>query len=177
MSTLINTPPQFPELSSNAVQALYHAVRVDIGIIRPNQIYSSPTLFNASISEIRPDEHGNSETNRTRTTRESFTRDYSDVSSLLSRSVPNILYLAPMLKPKPLAQAFASVFVATFSMLAALWAVCHFIASSFITVRSKEGQHVPNIYPSGFLISWFSNILSLPCLPKFSPRMPACANT
>jgi hypothetical protein len=167
MSTLVNTTPQFPELSSNAVQALYHAVRVDLGIIRPNQIYSSPTLFNASISEIHPDEHGNSETNRTRVERSPADRVGVDVE--FNRRVPNILYLTSMLKPKPLGQAIASVFVATFSMLTALWAACSFIASSFVTVRSKEGQHMPNVYPSGLLISSSSNILSLPCLPRFSP--------
>ncbi|KIM74290.1 hypothetical protein PILCRDRAFT_14552 [Piloderma croceum F 1598] len=92
-SSLVNAPPQFPALNNNALQALYHAVRLDLGIIRPNQIYNSPSRFNASISEIRADSTGYGFTNETCIQRDSV--GYVDLSNW-SKRVPKILYLTPV---------------------------------------------------------------------------------
>jgi hypothetical protein len=138
-SSLAGAPPHFPELCNNALQALYHAVRLDLGIIRPNQIYNSPVRFNASISNIYP--NGNRGANGARMQRD--TVGYVDLSKSPKR-VPRILYLTSVMKQKPLGQAITAVFVATFTMLSAVWKVGSFITSSFVGSRSKQGQHKPS---------------------------------
>jgi hypothetical protein len=40
---------RFKTLLNNTVIAFYHAIRLDLGIVRPNQIYSSPARFNETI--------------------------------------------------------------------------------------------------------------------------------
>jgi hypothetical protein len=54
--------------------------------------------------------------------------------------VPDILYLTPVFKQKPLGQAISAVFVSTFSMLSAIWATFTLVASAIVTARSKPGK-------------------------------------
>ena len=160
-SSLGNAPPQFPELYTNIIQAMYHAVRFDLGIIRPNQIYNSPARFNASINEIH---YGDGSTNYDDMQR--YSVGDVDLSNSPKR-VPKILYLTSVIKRKPLGQAITAVFVATFTMLSAVWTVGSFIVSSFAGSRSKQGQHklVVALLPLGLLIPSLRKILSLSCLP------------
>jgi hypothetical protein len=128
------------ELSSSindSLILLYNAIRLDLGVIRPNQIYNDSAKYNATVgghaSVVAPN----------------FMQDMLDTISHVNLSdptysvhVPLVLYLTPVFKLKPLPQAITAVFVATFSMLSAIWAVFNFTASSFVTRRSKHGQHL-----------------------------------
>ena len=61
-----------------------------------------------------------------------------------NQRVPKVLYLKSVFTPKPLGQAIAAVFVATFSMITALWHGANFIASSLVTARSEKGWPDPS---------------------------------
>jgi hypothetical protein len=121
---------------NNTFKALYHAVRLDLGVIRPNQIYNNSTRFNASIADLGLEPHWQSGSRYAR----HAGRPNIDLSDpTYSVHVPDILYLTPLFKLKPLPQAIAAVFVATFSMLSAAWAIFNFITSSVVTARCKHG--------------------------------------
>ena len=138
------TSPDLAVTLNNTFKALYHAIRLDLGVIRPYQIYNNSTQFNASIADYVPhekqlqDEAHELGARAARASRDYF--DHVDLSNhTYSVHVPDILYLTSVFKLKPLPQAIAAVFVATFSMLSAIWAVFNFVASSFVTARSKHG--------------------------------------
>ncbi|KAF8224617.1 hypothetical protein L208DRAFT_1409930, partial [Tricholoma matsutake] len=140
--TFINAPANFSELNYNVLHAVYHGVRLDIGVIRPNQIYNSPTRFNASISELSESDGSNPVANILRAQREAVGK--VDLSRPpYNKRVPKVLYLTSVLTPKPLGQAIAAVFVAAFSMITALWHVVNFIVSSLVTRRSKLATFCP----------------------------------
>jgi hypothetical protein len=137
--TFANAPEDFPALTYNVLRALYHGIRLDLGVIRPNQIYNSPTRFNASISTI-PLPPGVSKADIARSKRDAVGN--VDLSTPpYNQRTPKLLYLTSVFTPKPLGQAIAAVFVATFSMMTALWHIVNFIASSLVTTRSKQGQY------------------------------------
>lgn len=54
--------------------------------------------------------------------------------------VPDVLYLTPVFKLKPMYQAVAAVFVSAHPMLIVLWVVFNFVASSIVIARSKRGM-------------------------------------
>jgi hypothetical protein len=115
---------------------MYHGIRLDLGVIRPNQIYNSSTRFNASIANL-PDK--SSYVSQSRFLREAI--DNVDISkSNYSVHVPVILYLTPQFKRKPVEQAIAAVFISTFTMLSAIWKAFNFVASSVVKERSKSGR-------------------------------------
>jgi hypothetical protein len=118
------------------MRALYHAIRLELGVIRPYQIYNNSTQFNASIADYKGDHDTGAHFARA-------TRDYFRSVDLSNHTnsvyVPDIPYLTLVFKLKPLAQAITAVFVATFSMLSAIWAIFNFVASSFVTAKSKHG--------------------------------------
>jgi hypothetical protein len=143
--TFVNAPKDFSALNYNILKAVYHGVRLDIGVIRPNQIYNSPTRFNASISELSPASISADWSIVTRANELRAERDAVGSVDLsrppYNQRAPKVLYLTSVLTPKPLGQAIAAVFVATFSMITALWHIVNFIASSLVTARSKQGQY------------------------------------
>jgi len=136
----IISPPELPLVINNTIRALYHAIRLDLGVIRPNQIYNSPTRFNASIANwTLPVGETASGAYYTRTLRDAIGEvDLSNSTYMVH--VPDILYFTPVFKQKPLGQAISAVFVSTFSMLSAIWAAFTFVASAIVTVRSKPGK-------------------------------------
>ena len=134
--TFTNVLEDFPTRTFNFLRAIYHGIRLDLGIIRPNQIFNSPTRFNASIHRLL---HTYSAVN-VRSRRDAVGNvDLSTPPA--NQRVPKILYLTSVFTPKRLGQAIAAVFVATFSMITALWHIVNFIASSLVTARSEKGQN------------------------------------
>ena len=133
---------------------------MDLGVIRPNQIYNNSTRFNASISDVigykdpvpgdtYPSAH------RTHIMHDSFGQ--IDLSNpVYSIHVPDILYNTPVFKLKPISQAIAAVFVSTFSMVTAVWAIFNFVASYIMTSKSKHGQDYAvvllNLYLPSFVV-------------------------
>ena len=159
--TFVNAPKDFSARNYNVLKALYHGIRLDIGVIRPNQIYNSPTQFNASIGELIDGIPNGYETsaNMLRAQRDAV-GNINLSRPPYNQRVPKVLYLTSGFTRKPLGQAIAAVFVATFSMMTALWHTVNFIASSLVTARSKQGQwKFP--WVAGILTLSFSNILSL----------------
>ena len=118
--------------------ALYHAIRLDLGIILPNQIYNNSIRFNNSIVNF---DSGTG----TRAARAAGRPNVDLSQPVYSVHVPDILYLTPLFTLKPMPQAIAAVFVATFSMLSAVWAIFNFVTSSFVTARSKHGWNCGSI--------------------------------
>jgi len=132
----ISSTSVLPLAINNTLTALYHAIRLDLGVIRPNQIYNSPTKFNASIVDVGSGSH------KARAARDAINPvDLS--SSTHSVHVPDILYLTPVFKLKPIAQAITAVFVSAFSMLTAIWAIFNFVASTLVTRSDKHAMLCP----------------------------------
>ncbi|KAF7356295.1 hypothetical protein MVEN_00961400 [Mycena venus] len=103
----------------NLFQALYHTIRLDLGISQPNQIYTSADMYNRSISTVylpgiflegvSPQAYAN--TSR---------RDSSNLTMLWTAEQQDV----------PLGAAITSVFVSTFAMVSVLWHVFCFIAAA-----------------------------------------------
>jgi hypothetical protein len=128
----ISSTSVLPLAINNTLTALYHAIRLDLGVIRPNQIYNLPAQFNASIVDVGSGSH------KARAARDAINPvDLS--SSTYSVHVPDILYLTPVFKLKPISQAITAVFVSAFSMLTAIWALFNFVASALVTRSHKNG--------------------------------------
>ncbi|KAK0192959.1 hypothetical protein F5146DRAFT_1136799 [Armillaria mellea] len=151
----------------NALQAIYSTIRLDLGVIPPNQIFQSPSpMFNESISSVslfQPWTNGtdpprcdmgafygtgmsefvvnDSYANCIRQARSDNVLSFlSDIDVYIPR-VPSVPYLRPVFRRKPmLLSAISSVFVATFTMVSAIWSLFNFIASSFC--RTQIGTQI-----------------------------------
>ncbi|KAG7448917.1 uncharacterized protein BT62DRAFT_1003637 [Guyanagaster necrorhizus] len=49
---VLEVPSNVQLVVQNAFQAIYHTIRLDLGVIRPNQIFTSPNVFSESISAV-----------------------------------------------------------------------------------------------------------------------------
>ncbi|KAJ7836007.1 hypothetical protein B0H13DRAFT_1913304 [Mycena leptocephala] len=122
-------------LLHNLFQAIYHSVRLDLGILQPNQIYTSADMYNRSISTVYIPGvffEGGSERVYANTSR----RDSSNLITLWTAEqqdvvrVPIMSYIRTVPRLKPLGAAITSVFVSTFAMVSVLWQVFSFIAAA-----------------------------------------------
>ena len=117
---------------------MYHAVRLDLGVIRPNQIYNSSARFNASITNLTFPSNPDIPSFASSTLATRAKIDNVDLSNTTySVHVPNILYYTSVFKIRPMPQAIAAVFVSTFSMLLASWHAFNFVTSSFVITQAK----------------------------------------
>ncbi|KAJ7474935.1 hypothetical protein FB451DRAFT_1397805 [Mycena latifolia] len=130
----------------NMFQSLYHLVRMELGIILENQIYSSPTMFMDTISDVPSVDGSSSAANASRnsTSDEVLMGEWASTVRDFNQSdrVPVINYLRPVPRLKPLGAAVTNIFVSTFAMLSALWTVFSLVAGAF--AKLHEGQHSPN---------------------------------
>jgi hypothetical protein len=124
---------------NNTLKAIYQGIRLDLGVIRRNQIFNSSAQFNASIVDFTLPDGSASAAGRARVARGAFS-NFDLSNTTYSAHVPDVLYLTPVLKLKPMAQAITAVFVSTHSMLLAIWGAFSLIASYFATSRSKHGE-------------------------------------
>ncbi|KAF9026874.1 hypothetical protein BDZ89DRAFT_1067360 [Hymenopellis radicata] len=127
----------------NAFQAIYHLIRLDLGVIRENQMYTSAAAYHRSISAVplfsrfaqingtavpatvlsggimpRPFDSYANITRADRATESYLSYGWDEA---LDVRVPSVIYLRPVFRQKPTASAAASVFVSTFAMVSALW--------------------------------------------------------
>ncbi|KAJ7861398.1 hypothetical protein B0H14DRAFT_2742135 [Mycena olivaceomarginata] len=120
--------PDFTSAIQNIFQAVYHLVRVDLGVILDNQIYNSPQMFNLSIMPVNLPAHFSSSfasTSRAATSNSTLMAQWRQRVAFFQTSdrVPVMDYLRPVPRLKPLGSAITSVFVSTFAMLSALWTI------------------------------------------------------
>ncbi|KAJ7663676.1 hypothetical protein B0H17DRAFT_1092476 [Mycena rosella] len=137
------------QLFQNMFQSLYHLVRMELGIILENQIYSSPAMFIDTITDVRdvdiPGGLGSAaNTSRNSTSDEVLMAEWADAVRAFNNSdrVPVIDYLRPVPRLKPLGAAVTSVFVSTFAMLSVLWTVFSLVAGAFAKLHA--GRDSPN---------------------------------
>jgi hypothetical protein len=123
-------------LLHNLFQALYHTIRLDLGVSQPNQIYTSAEMYNQSISTVYiPGVFSESAPNASACANTSR-RDSSDLIALWTAEqqdvvrVPIMSYIRTVPRLKPLGAAITSVFVSTFAMVSVLWQVFSFIAAA-----------------------------------------------
>ncbi|KAJ7308603.1 hypothetical protein DFH08DRAFT_900405 [Mycena albidolilacea] len=119
----------------NFFQAMYHTIRLDLGVSQPNQIYMSADMYNRSISTVYipglfyeggPEEaFANSSLRYSSNLTILWTAEQQDVVR-----VPIMSYVRTMPCLKPLGAAITSVFVSTFAMVSVLWQVFSFIAAA-----------------------------------------------
>ncbi|KAJ7803598.1 hypothetical protein B0H14DRAFT_2887287 [Mycena olivaceomarginata] len=121
--------PDFTSAFQNIFQAIYHLVRLDLGVILDNQIYNSPQMFNLSIMPVNlPAGFGlTSSANQSRaaTSNSTLMAQWRQRLAFYQTSdrVPVMDYLRPVPRLKPLGSAITSVFVSMFAMLSALWTI------------------------------------------------------
>lgn len=116
-------------LVHNMFQSLFQLLRLEMGVILPNQIYASPEIFNDSILPVSlPPQYFPIDTaNTTRASTINRTvlaqwRDLVDFYNTTDR-VPVMEYSRTVPRLKPLGSAITSVFVSTFAMLSSIWTV------------------------------------------------------
>ncbi|KAJ7861416.1 hypothetical protein B0H14DRAFT_2742217 [Mycena olivaceomarginata] len=121
--------PDFTSAFQNLCQAIYHLVRLDLGVIVDNQIYNSPHMFSLSIMPVKLPASLNfpSFGNDSLVAISNFTlmtqwRQRVEFYQTSDR-VPVMDYLRPVPRLKPLGSAITSVFVSTFAMLSVLWTI------------------------------------------------------
>jgi hypothetical protein len=158
----------FNDLFQNAFQSLYHLSRLELGVIVENQIYTSPEMYNRSISPVYvPDIEGAANTlpshipasaysnaNISRASTSNATLMSEWISSVRSFNdsdrVPVMLYLRSVPQLKPMGSAITSVFVSTFAMVSALWSIFNVVAGAY--ARS----HLSTPIPSTFFLGWLT---------------------
>ncbi|KAJ7927930.1 hypothetical protein B0H13DRAFT_2312108 [Mycena leptocephala] len=122
-------------LVHNLFQAIYHTIRLALGISQPNQIYTSAEMYNRSISTVYipgifseedgMDSYANLSRQDSSTLAPLWTAEQQNVVR-----VPVMSYICTVPRLKPLGVAFTSVFVSTFAMVSVLWQVFSFIAAA-----------------------------------------------
>jgi hypothetical protein len=139
------SPPLLTKVFQNMFHLLYHVVRMELGIILENQIYSSPAMFMGTILDVRnediPDGLGSiASVPPNSTSDEALMAEWVNTVRDFNKSdcVPVINHLCPVPRLKPLGTAVTSVFVSTFAMLSALWTVFSLVAGTF--ARLHEGK-------------------------------------
>ncbi|KAJ7198145.1 hypothetical protein GGX14DRAFT_402173 [Mycena pura] len=134
----------------NVLQAVYHLVRLDLGLVLENQIYNSPEMFDRTLqsdnlSDIRwPDLNL-----RSLTTNATLMAAWQKTVELFKSSdrVPVMQYLRSTPRIKPLGSAITSVFVSTFAMLSALWTIFSIVAGALAALRNdntRQDEHTPS---------------------------------
>ncbi|KAJ6474140.1 hypothetical protein C8R45DRAFT_1217323 [Mycena sanguinolenta] len=134
----------------NLIQAVYHLVRVDLGVILDNQIYNSPAMFDRTIVAL-----GNLEL-----WANNF-RDWTSDATLMAQwqqgvqfyqaneRVPPLEYLRSVPRLKPVGSAASSVFVSTFAMLSVMWTVFSLVAGVLAKARGTSDETRGNKHGSG----------------------------
>ncbi|KAK6981533.1 hypothetical protein R3P38DRAFT_3459979 [Favolaschia claudopus] len=123
----------------NMFQMIFHYVRLQMGVVYPNLIYSSAEMYNHSILPVGLSPatlHLNSFAlfNRSRAAmaNETYFAQMQEIVHLYNTTdrVPVMEYSRTVPKLKPLGSAITSVFVSTFAMLSTIWAVFSLIAGA-----------------------------------------------
>ncbi|KAJ7831361.1 hypothetical protein B0H13DRAFT_2679343 [Mycena leptocephala] len=137
-------------LLHNLFQALYHTIRLDLGVSQPNQIYTSAEMYNQSISTVYiPGVFSESAPNASACANTSR-RDSSDLAVLWTAEqqdvvrVPIMSYIRTVPRLKPLGAAITSVFVSTFAMVSVLWQVFSFIAAA-LSDKGNDKKEVESL--------------------------------
>ncbi|KAF7372740.1 hypothetical protein MSAN_00479400 [Mycena sanguinolenta] len=125
----------------NLLQTGYHLVRVDLGVILDNQIYSSPDMFNRSIMPSGAANFlGTANESRSLTSDATVMAQWQQEVEFFPNNtrVPPLEYLRSVPRLKPLGSAMTSVFVSTFAMLSVMWTVFSLVAGTLARKHSEE---------------------------------------
>jgi len=159
MGGLLNTPGNLSDVLEEAVgdiaglfsvacqnvfQAVYHLVRLDLGVILENQIYNSPEIFNRTIQSYNASNAWRLPALNT-TMMATWQKEVDFFKS--SDRVPVLQYLRSTPRVKPLGSAITSVFVSTFAMLSALWTIFSIVAGALANVyndTARQDEHTPS---------------------------------
>jgi hypothetical protein len=120
----------------NTFQSLYHLVRLELGVILENQIYASPQMYNASVSDVHLIDpfgaYGAANFSRRSTSNATLMAEWAATVHSFNTSdrVPGMLYARTVPRLKPLGSAITSVFVSTFAMLSLMWTTFNIIAAA-----------------------------------------------
>ncbi|KAF8144757.1 hypothetical protein K438DRAFT_1945341 [Mycena galopus ATCC 62051] len=125
----------FSATFQNLFQAVYHLVRLDLGIILDNQLYNSTQMFNRSIAGINRISVFSggwaADIARGATLNASIMPQWQkEVEFFNTSHIPGMEYLCSIPRIKPLGSAITSVFVSTFAMLSVLWTIFSVIAGA-----------------------------------------------
>ncbi|KAF8185541.1 hypothetical protein K438DRAFT_1765767 [Mycena galopus ATCC 62051] len=132
----------FDATCQNLFVAVYHLVRLDLGVILDNQIYNSPQMFIRSIAGIN--RIGPFSGSREADIARGATSKPGLMAYLQTQveffytcdRVPVMEYLRSIPRIKPLGSAITSVFVSTFAMLSVLWTIFSVIAGALAAARN-----------------------------------------
>ncbi|KAJ7092951.1 hypothetical protein B0H15DRAFT_947762 [Mycena belliarum] len=130
----------------NHIQSLYHLVRLELGVILDNQIYTSPEMYNRSISPVGDADAENANDSRRSTSNATVMAKWMETARFFEESdcVPVMPYLRSVPRVKPLGSAIISVFTSTFAMLSVAWTVFNVIATALAQLRAGEFRFIPS---------------------------------
>ncbi|KAK7065117.1 hypothetical protein R3P38DRAFT_2493225 [Favolaschia claudopus] len=149
----------------NLFQIMYHLVRSDLGVVFNNQIFDSADMFNKSILALDVPADlitydgspfgtlGPSAANtmRAATSNPTMMEEWRKSVALMTGTdrVPVLEYLRPVSRRKSLGSAIVAVFVATFTMLSAVWTIFGLVAQGLVKVsqQDKGASRVSSDYP------------------------------
>ncbi|KAF7351698.1 hypothetical protein MSAN_01602800 [Mycena sanguinolenta] len=133
----------------NLFQVYYHLLRRDLGVLRDNQIYGSPDMYNRSIVLLNPGVGLSSTPFGTIApsaavsysalqANDTVMQEWKNTIQVFNETdrVPVLEYLRPTPRRKSLGSAITSVFSATFAMVATVWAIFSMVAR--ILVRASR---------------------------------------
>ncbi|KIY71225.1 hypothetical protein CYLTODRAFT_419078 [Cylindrobasidium torrendii FP15055 ss-10] len=128
-----------PDYLHNVIQVLYHSVRLNLGIVTPDNILGSKELFLQAIQFDEDDnqfwtqqiiDHINGKSIASKLdfqiSEENLAKSYA-----IEHTIP-FPYLKNVWHPKPIGSAIISVYASTFTIIALLWTVFHLIAGCFL---------------------------------------------
>ncbi|KAF7336484.1 hypothetical protein MSAN_02303100 [Mycena sanguinolenta] len=123
----------------NLLQTVYHLVRVDLGVILPNQIYNSPEMLDRTIMGVEDSYSIANEIRDMTSDAISMARWQQEVEFFQNNTrVPPLEYLRSVPRLKPLGSAVTSVFVSTFAMLSVMWTAFSLVAGALARKNSVK---------------------------------------
>ncbi|KAJ6505771.1 hypothetical protein C8R47DRAFT_1243665 [Mycena vitilis] len=141
---------------TNMFQVFYHLVRADLGVIRDNQIYTSPGMFNSSIDAVAVPQNligfrdspfgtittSTADTMRAATSNVTMMAQWRDGILAFNQSnrVPVLEYLRPVQRVKSVGSAITSVFASTFAMVSTVWTIFSFVAGIFVRAACDDTE-------------------------------------
>ncbi|KAJ7198111.1 hypothetical protein GGX14DRAFT_402135 [Mycena pura] len=134
----------------NVLQAVYHLVRLDLGVMLENQIYNSPEIFDRTLqSDNLSDIRWADLDLRSLTSNATLMAAWQKQVEFFKTSdrVPVMQYIRSTPRIKPLGSAITSVFVSTFAMLSALWTIFSIVAGALAALRNdntRQDDHTPS---------------------------------
>ncbi|KAK6981544.1 hypothetical protein R3P38DRAFT_2745806 [Favolaschia claudopus] len=144
------TPEDVSAVIQNRLQTRFHFLRLQLGVIYPNQIFNSSDMFNQSILPVVVPGGFRANESRASMANETFFVQVQEAVQRfnLTDRVPVMEYSRTVPMLKPIGSAVTSVFVSTFAMLSTIWAIFSLLAGALARMYVERRQQAGEIKSS-----------------------------